>query len=123
VLLRPLVWTVRFLEIPVGKHLEQLRGDRLVEHILAAADQRFVEVDMRGRQMVDGPASREPRRPAFHKISSRRPMSRNERRASLFRHMNRRKQLIQAVEEAERELDAQRRRPEAAASQGRTEAA
>jgi hypothetical protein len=44
--------------------------------------------------------------------------------------MDRRKQLIQAVEEAERELDAargwhgaQQRRSEAPASQGRTEAA
>jgi hypothetical protein len=46
-LLRPLVWTAGFLKTSLGKHLEQLRGDRLVEHILSAADQHFVEIDMR----------------------------------------------------------------------------
>jgi hypothetical protein len=55
--------------------------------------------------MVDGPAYRGPRCPPFHELSSQRPMSRNERRASLFRHIDRRKQLIQAVGEAERELE------------------
>jgi hypothetical protein len=56
-LLRPLVWTAGFLETSLGKHLEQLRRDRLVEHILSAAGQRFVEIDMRQGQMVAGPAS------------------------------------------------------------------
>jgi hypothetical protein len=56
-LLRPLVWTAGFLETSLGKHPEQLRWDRLVEHILSAADQRFVEIDMRQGQMVAGPAS------------------------------------------------------------------
>ena len=37
-LLRPLVWMAGFLETSLGKHLEQLRWDRLVEHILSAAD-------------------------------------------------------------------------------------
>jgi hypothetical protein len=60
-LLRPLVWTVGF-----SKHLEQLRGDRLVQHILSTATERFVEVGIRRDQMVDGPASRGPRRSPFH---------------------------------------------------------
>jgi hypothetical protein len=53
--LRPLVWTAGFLETSFGKHLEQLRRDRLVEHILSAADQRFVEIDMRRARWSPGP--------------------------------------------------------------------
>jgi hypothetical protein len=96
-LLRPLVWTAGFLETSLGKHLEQLRRDRLVEHILSAADQRFVEIDMRRGQMVAGPAS------CGHLAALRstrqslsRAMSRNGRRPSSFRQMDRRK-LIQAA--------------------------
>src|SRR5919106_3237299 len=90
-LLRPLVWTAGFLETSLGKHLEQLRWDRLVEHILSAADQRFVEIDMRQGQMVAGPAScghlaalRSTRQSLSRALSS------NARRASLFRQMDRR---------------------------------
>jgi hypothetical protein len=96
-LLQPLVWTAGFLETSLGKHLEQLRRDRLVEHILSTPDQRFVEIDMRQGQMVAGPAScghlaalRSTRQPLSRAMSS------NERRASLFRQMNRR-QRIQAA--------------------------
>jgi hypothetical protein len=54
---RPLVCTVGFIEILVGKRLEQLRGDRLVEHILSAMAQGFLDAYIRRGQMVDGPAS------------------------------------------------------------------
>jgi hypothetical protein len=60
-LLGPLVWTV-----DLSKHLEQLRGDRLVEHSLSDLTQRWVEVHIRRGQMVDGPASCGPRRSPFH---------------------------------------------------------
>jgi hypothetical protein len=56
-LLRPLAWTAGFLETSLGKHLEQLRRDRLIERIISAVDQRFVEIDMRRGQMVAGPVS------------------------------------------------------------------
>jgi hypothetical protein len=96
-LLRPLVWTAGFLETSLGKHLEQLRWDRLVEHILSTADQRFVEIDMRQGQMVAGPAScRHLAALRSTRQSSSRAMSSNERRASLFREMDRR-QRIQAA--------------------------
>ena len=85
---------VGFLETPLGKHLEQLRG---IGSLSTASPQRH---SASSRLTYDraswstGPASRGPRRPPFHKLSLQPPMSRNERWASLFRQIDRRK-LIQ----------------------------
>jgi hypothetical protein len=67
--LRSLVLTVGATPPLVVKRLEQLLGDRLVEHILPELTQRLVEVAIWPGQMIDRPASCGPRRSAFHKAT------------------------------------------------------